>query len=119
MALEDTLSRHRDLRRTLPGLIEAHRAHVRLLAGAVPESADGDTPKNARRRIRVRKGGMAAVERLVVLERVLSTTAQRQSFAAESGAFARLLASMAAAAAQNAVVLENADFGRPSATPKP
>jgi len=52
---------------------------------------------------------MAAVARA---ERELGTTLKRHAFKAESGAFARVLGSMAAAAAQNAAVLDTARGAR-------
>jgi hypothetical protein len=50
----------------------------------------------------------AALAALAREEERLSQVGKRSAFAAESGAFARVLASMAAAAAQHAVALNTA-----------
>lgn len=106
-ALEATLAQHRALRGTVTGAFAVHQAHVRLLAKAAPEPEAGPTARpGASDRYRVPKGIEAAARRLVAVEQKLSTTAEQQSSRAESGAFARLLASMAAAAAQQAVLFE-------------
>jgi hypothetical protein len=121
-ALTATTARHPDLTAMLSPAVEAHGAHVKLLAEAAPDqnpsassspapapavtSAPSDVPSGAAYRVPARPP--AAVRRLATLEQELSTSAKRHAFAAESGAFARLLASMAASAAQHAVALQAA-----------
>jgi hypothetical protein len=122
-ALTATTARHPDLSAVLSLAVDAHRAHVQLLAEAAPDehpspslaassaapSAPSDVPSGEAYRVPARPP--AAVQRLAALEQDLSTTAKRHAFAAESGAFARLLASMAASAAQHAVALQAAATG--------
>ena len=100
--LENALSPARD----------AHAAHIALLEEAAPdeplptagpsatatESPEGsfDVPSDPRR----------AVKRIARREDDLALTDKRSAFAAESGAFARVLASMAASAAQHAAALD-------------
>ncbi|HZJ06927.1 MAG TPA: hypothetical protein VFD59_15840 [Nocardioidaceae bacterium] len=108
-AVEATLDHHRGLKRELAPALEAHRAHVSLLAEAAPEKPTASTspslPGPSFARFRVPDGERTARARISALERALSTSAKRHSFAAQSGAFARLLASMAASAAQHAALL--------------
>ena len=123
-AIEAVLARHRKLRRALSPIKAAHRAHVSLLAQAAPEDYPAPTtpslPSTSPDPFRVPPRREAALNRLSALELALSTSAKRHSFAAESGAFARLLASMAAAAAQHSVVLVPAasSSGSPEAAPQ-
>ena len=106
--LEATTDRHRDLSDELAPLVAAHKAHADLLRSAVPRGVSasasprgGATP----RRERVPGDRTRALARVVEAEQELVTVVKRQAFRAESGAFARLLASMAASAAQYATVL--------------
>lgn len=121
-----TADRHPALAERLEPVVAAHQAHTALLDDAVPEeataapsptpspttspggvaSADADgeadeegtgpaVPRNPRR----------ALRRLVLAEQDLATRTKQQAFKAQSGAFARVLGSMAASAAQHAAVL--------------
>lgn len=108
--LDATQQRHPRLTRQLAPVVAAHEAHAALLAEAVPAdvsaspstspSPDGTTTVPRRRR--------QALARVVTAERELATATKRHAFRAQSGAFARLLGSMAAAAAQHEVVLSTA-----------
>ncbi|HJR40160.1 MAG TPA: cell division protein FtsK [Nocardioidaceae bacterium] len=111
-ALVATDSRHPRLAGRLAAAIVAHRAHIALLADAVP---DGKTPPEpgalsspepADEPFRVPAKPRAALTRLAVLEQELSVADKRHAFTAQSGSFARLLASMAASASQHAATLE-------------
>ncbi len=123
-ALTATTARHPDLAPALSPVMEIHRAHVTLLAEAVPDEdptpsladtvAPSDVPPVTEDPYQVPPRPAAAMRGLATLEQELSTISKRHAFAAESGAFARLLASMAASAAQHAVVLRQAvPAGRP------
>lgn len=113
--LTATVRRHPGLRGRLSPAETAHRAHVRLLTDAVPDkvtpstkgtptpSPSGSPAPAAPPVIPVRRG--PALAALAREEGRLSLLDKRSSFAAESGAFARVLASMAASAAQHSVVL--------------
>jgi hypothetical protein len=110
--LRATQERHRGLDRLLDPLAARHQEHVDVLAEAVPPEAAPSPPirpasPTARPRV-VPRDARRAVDRLVRAERALCTATKRHAFAARSGAFARVLGSMAAAAAQHAVVLETA-----------
>ncbi len=94
---------HPRLRDRLEDARSAHRAHVRLLATAVPDGAT--SPAAPRRRPSVAPSPAAALADLARAEDRLAGTGRRSSLAAESGAFARVLGSMAAAASQLAVVM--------------
>lgn len=119
--IEATAARHRELAGILSPLIAAHSEHLRLLAEAVPAASDtaSDTGASASpspsasspteqgvRRYRVPREPQAALSRLSENEQDLSTSTKRHAFVAKSGPFARLLASMAASAAQHAVLLD-------------
>ena len=102
-AVEATQDRHARLRVLLDPAAEAHRAHVALLADAVPDEGASATP--ATTAIRVPRSRRRAVGRLVELEAELAATGRLNAFQAQSGPFARLLASMAASAGQQEVLL--------------
>jgi hypothetical protein len=115
-----TVGRHPSLRARLAAAQGAHRAHVRLLTEAVPDDARsgasasaspsspaGPTPSTASTPVVPARPG-PALAALAREEGRLSVLDKRSAFAAESGAFARVLASMAAAAAQHAVALTSA-----------
>ena len=111
-ALTATTSRHPGLAARLRAAAEMHRAHVGLLAEAAPDDAppspaptDLSAPEITGKPFRVPAKEPAALTRLAALEQQLSVSNKRHAFSAQSGAFARLLASMAASAAQHAVVL--------------
>lgn len=106
-----TQRRHRDLDRLLEPVALAHEAHVEVLAEAVPPeatSAPRGTPPSPlpSEPAAVPRDARRALTRLVQAEQALSTATKRHAFGVQSGAFARVLGSMAAAAAQHAVVLE-------------
>ena len=113
--LTATVRRHPGLRARLSPAEATHRAHVRLLTDAVPHQVtpstagtpsptpSGSPAPAAPPVVPVRPG--LALAALAREEGRLSLLDKRSSFAAESGAFARVLASMAASAAQHAVVL--------------
>jgi hypothetical protein len=110
-----TVGRHPGLRARLVAAEAAHRAHVRLLTEAVPDharsggsaSAAPSTPTTPPPPVVPRRPG-PALAALAREEGRLSVLDKRSAFAAESGAFARVLASMAASAAQHAVALTSA-----------
>jgi hypothetical protein len=121
--LTATVRRHPGLRARLSSAEAAHQAHVRLLTEAVPDgptptppqtptptaattgSATPAPPPTSSPAPAVPRRPGAALAMLAREEGRLSLLDKRSSFAAESGAFARVLASMAASAAQHAVVL--------------
>lgn len=108
-ALEATIASHRGSRGALRPIVEAHRAHISLLAQAARDDSPAPTPSrpdNSSAPFRVPGTARKALARLAAEERALSTAAKRRAFTAQSGAFARLLASMAAAAGQHAVLLD-------------
>lgn len=121
-----TEERHGSLRERLGPVLEAHEAHAALLSDAVPSGASAapspspsasDSASPAApgdRRTRVPGDPARALRQVVAAEQTLATTTKRHAFRAQSGAFARVLGSMAAAAAQHAVVLEAASAGRAS-----
>ncbi len=124
-----TVRRHPTLKAPLAGARSAHRAHIRLLAGAVPDQAPSPStsPSTSPSASGSRTGttqqpdpghavpGKAgpALGALARAEDRLSLVGRRSAFAARSGAFARVLASMAAAAAQQSSGLADAARGRP------
>jgi hypothetical protein len=113
-----TVRRHPRLATTLAGARTAHTAHVDLLTAAVPQ--DGSSPSAAPSvepapapapgagATRVPARAAAALAALAREEDGLSLLGRRSAFAAESGAFARVLASMAASSAQQARALSDA-----------
>jgi hypothetical protein len=111
--LQSTARRHRQLARTLSSVTAAHQAHADLLAEAVPDDRPAaSTPSPAGTsadRFSVPRSIEKALTRLVTAEDGLSTVLKRQAFEAQSGQFARLLASMAAASAQHVEVLRTAE----------
>ncbi len=104
------LHRHRDQRELLRATRDVHLAHVRLLADAVPggapSTAGGPVPVPAARPEEALRAVARAEDRLAESNR-------RSAFHARSGAFARVLASMAAAAGQQSAVLRAHTGGRP------
>lgn len=118
--LEAASERHRRLRGTLAPMIAAHRAHADLLAEAVPDDATPTSPSTALESPvgspsvtgspgpgprEVPSDQRQALVTLTAAEQQLSTTIRRHAFVAESGQFARLLASISAACSQHAAVL--------------
>jgi hypothetical protein len=116
--IDATLDRHPRLERVFADARAAHAAHVTLLEDAAPEPAAaspsaGETPSDGDgttgpRRLRVPADPARALRAIARREDELALVDKRSAFAAESGAFARVLASMAASAAQQAVVLRAA-----------
>jgi hypothetical protein len=89
---------HAGLATRLAGLLEAHRAHLAAVVDAVPEGVDtgsaGGTP------YAVPPTPAAALTQLAATERTLHDELVGFALRAESGPFARLLGSMAAALSQ-------------------
>jgi hypothetical protein len=112
-----TIHRHPGLAGRLAGARAAHRAHVALLAGAVPAGAgptaspDGPSghPPGHPAVPASSTGALAALRRS---EDRLARANRSSALAAESGAFARALGSMAAAAAQQVAHLAPATGDR-------
>lgn len=120
-----TARRHPGVAPALAEVETMHRAHVRLLTDAVPDdarsrasasaSASASAPSAAPSPAPSGSGSAAvpgrpgaALALLASEEQRLGRIGKRSAFAAESGAFARVLASMAAAAGQQAVALNAA-----------
>ena len=124
--IDATVARHPQLEALLADARATHAAHVALLEDAVPESVDatpsaGETPSAEGSPLEDDEAGspdrgardpLRAVRALARHEDDLSLVDRRSAFAAESGVFARVLASMAAAAAQQATVLRTAQVPR-------
>jgi hypothetical protein len=123
-----TVRRHPGLADVLSGAQSAHQAHVALLIKAVPRSARASAsaspsdvsplvspsvPSATAAGPRVPSRSRPALLVLARQEDRLGLLGRRSAFAAQSGAFARVLASMAAAAAQQSETLSAATRGRP------
>jgi hypothetical protein len=128
-----TTARHPQLTDVLAATVLVLEDHVGLLADAVPGSAGRSTPATgapsttdpttdptaapgrpdeaAQPTARVPRDRGRALLAAAAGQRALTTATKRHAFAAESGAFARLLGSMAAAATQQAVRLEQSSSG--------
>ena len=115
-------ARHGRLGGRLVPVTAAHEAHVDLLDGAVPTQAPSPAPTASPARTngpateegpepapRVHNAPERALRQVIAAERELATTTKRLAFVAQSGAFARLLGSIAASAAQQAQVLQQGD----------
>ncbi len=115
-----TMLRHPQLRRVLSGTEQVHDQHARLLAHAVPTSAPSPSPSTSPSpsaspsasasastgpTVRVPPDPARALAAIAATEDELTLLGRRSSFSAQSGAFARILATMAAASAQQAVLL--------------
>ena len=112
--IEATMDRFPALAGTLGAAAAVHQAHVGLLEDAAPDEAASasaspspDDSSSPRRRP-VPRDRRRAVLDLARGEDSLALVDKRSAFAAESGAFARVLASMAAAAGQQAATLRAA-----------
>jgi hypothetical protein len=106
--VEAVMQRHRRLRPLLASTRDAHRVHTQLLADAVPKSGVSPSASSTPTPAAVPWVPADPDRALAALTRAeddLTLVDKRSSFAAESGAFARILASMAAAAAQHSVLL--------------
>lgn len=113
-----TLDRHPALASVLSGARAVHRAHVDLLTEAVPDQPSASaspsaTPSATPSTPRVPARPAAALAALSRAEDGVSRSGRRNALAAQSGAFARVLASIAAAAAQQSVALADAARVRP------
>jgi hypothetical protein len=100
-----TARRHPALAPSLSGARAVHRAHVALLREAVP---DDTAPPGGHRTGRVPARPRQALSALARAEGRLGVAGQRNAVRARSGGFARVLASMAAASAQQAALLSTA-----------
>ena len=115
-----TIERHPDLETTLALARSAHQAHIDLLEDAVPDDVrvpptDATSPAGSPSvspsvspspsTPRVPARVPVALSALATAEDGLALVGRRSAFAAQSGAFARVLASMAASAAQQAATL--------------
>ena len=125
--VDATVTTHPRLAHLLDPTRAVHTAHIGLLAHAVPgssatpsASASSPSPSAASpgspsatpspRTYDVPQDRAKALRQVAREEDALSLADKRSAFAAESGAFARVLASMAAAAAQQAAVLRSAEL---------
>lgn len=116
--VDATTAAHPRLGPLLADARATHQAHVDLLADAAP---DGPSPSPSRTApataspdpapatepVQVPPDAARAIRALARHEDDLSLADKRSAFAAESGAFARVLASMAAAAAQQSALLRS------------
>lgn len=120
--VDATVAAHPRLEVALAGTREIHAAHVALLADAAPdgptpsptaspstEVTGSASPPGADPSPRVPRDPARALVALARHEDELSLADRRSAFAAESGAFARVLASMAAAAAQQSAALRSTE----------
>lgn len=111
--IDATLEAHPKLSRVLDSTRAVHEAHVTLLADAAPPGAAANNSPSpgiaeAPADRRIPRNADRALRALVADEEQLSLADKQSSFAAQSGSFARVLASMAAAAAQQAERLRSA-----------
>jgi hypothetical protein len=130
--LDATVRRHPGLAGLLASGRAVHAAHVELLEEAVPEEAAGSpsasppspgaatsapsapsAPDAPAEEVTVAAQARAAISAIARAEDRLAVLARRSAFAAESGSFARVLASLAAAAAQQGVLLRRDAPGGP------
>lgn len=105
--VQRTRARHPGLRRALAGTAAVHRAHVELLTAAVEDPA---APPGRSRP--VPRSERAALAELAAAERALSGQHVTTAMAAASGVFARLVAGLSAAAAQQSAVLTGIPVGK-------
>lgn len=112
--------RHPRLERVLAGARAVHEAHVALFEDAVPRgeptpSSDPTAAESIATTVpgpgEVPRDRLRALRSVASAEDALALTAKQAAFAAQSGAFARVLASIAAAAAQQSAVLRTDDAG--------
>jgi hypothetical protein len=96
-----TLSRHPEIRPGLVAVVHMHRAHETSLADAVPKQAK---PTATPAPYAVPRDRDVALKRLAARERRLHHTLDTLALRAQSGDFARLLASMGAAVNQHLAV---------------
>jgi hypothetical protein len=124
--VEATLERHAALATVLAPLVTTHEAHVAMLADAVPadvsiapsvtpgvpSTSPSGPPGETETALQVPRRAAAATAAVARAERDLSMSHKRHAFSAQSGAFARVLGSMAGAAAQGAAVLHSGGGAR-------
>lgn len=96
-AVSGTLSRFPEARATLAPLAKMHLAHEASLADAVPDRADTSTTPTP---YAVPRRSEAAFRQLAAREQRLHDTLDALALKAQSGDFARLLASMGAGVGQ-------------------
>ncbi len=96
-AVSSTMARHRAIRSRLAPLLAMHRAHEASLADAVPDRAETSTSPAP---YSVPGGRDAALRALAAREQQLHGDLDDLAVRAESGDFARLLASMGAGIGQ-------------------
>lgn len=99
-----TITRHPGTRPRLVAVVHMHRAHEVSLADAVPTQVE---PWAAPAPYVVPRGRDAALKRLAARERRLHQTLDALALRAQSGDFARLLASMGAAVNQRLTVWQS------------
>lgn len=127
--LTATGERHGRLVELLAPVVATHEAHAALLADAVPDeespatspspSSDGQSSAGAATSPSpapdssegVAANPARALAQVAAAEQELTTATKRHAFRAQSGAFARILGSMAAGAAQHADVLASTQVG--------
>jgi hypothetical protein len=103
-----TLRAHPTTDAALRGARHAHQSHVRLLSGAVPGTptpAETRTPPRRHQRVDVPPHAPAALAAVAAAEQRLAAAERGAGLHARSGPFARLLAGMAASAAQQSAHL--------------
>jgi len=115
--LQAAVAAHPQLAARLAATTAVHQEHVHLLRHAVPRSArtalsspspsvsPAPSASVSPSATPTAQGSRATLATLATAEDALCTTGKRAAFAARSGAFARVLASMAAASAQQATLL--------------
>lgn len=120
-----TVERHPALADRLDPVAATHEAHTALLDDAVPEEATAAPSPSASTPVPTASGSPTtsgspspgdpetavprnrgpALRQVAAAEQDLATRTKQQAFKAQSGAFARVLGSMAASAAQHAALL--------------
>lgn len=108
--VEATAERHPRLGEVLSSARAVHTEHVGFLAGAAPAGASSTSPSvspspTAGRRAAVPRNRERALAEVLRAEQLLATSMTTHALAARSGAFARALGSIGAAAAQQAAAL--------------
>jgi hypothetical protein len=128
--IDATVARHPRLEQLLTAVRESHAAHIALLSDAVPDDARSaaasptpspaadplapspapshDADEAGSDALRVPRDADRAVRVIAHDEDELGRANRTSAFTAESGSFARVLSSMAAAAAQQSVALSAA-----------
>ncbi|MGZ6768047.1 MAG: hypothetical protein ACXVEQ_17305 [Nocardioidaceae bacterium] len=109
--VQATIRRHPRLRGLLADARRAHTAHVRILTDAVPKQArphaspSPSASASASAGVHVAASPAHALRTVARHENRLALSGKTHAFSAQSGAFARLLAGIAASAAQQATFL--------------